>query len=75
MKNVQLLAHLANAFRDEFGAKFEAKKVEIEQAVMNAALESETLDVTLPGKAQKKGSRHILLKRKKKLKKFSLNGL
>lgn len=27
---------------------------------MNAALESETLDVTLPGKAQKKGSRHIL---------------
>ena len=34
--------------------------MEIEQAVMNAALESETLDVTLPGKAQKKGSRHIL---------------
>ena len=55
-----VIGTLANAFRDEFGAKFEAKKVEIEQAVMNAALESETLDVTLPGKAQKKGSRHIL---------------
>ncbi len=55
-----VIGALANAFRDEFGAKFEAKKVEIEQAVMNAALESETLDVTLPGKAQKKGSRHIL---------------
>ncbi|MCI1072131.1 phenylalanine--tRNA ligase subunit alpha [Lactococcus lactis] len=55
-----IIGTLANAFRDEFGAKFEAKKVEIEQAVMNAALESETLDVTLPGKAQKKGSRHIL---------------
>ncbi|MCA2390834.1 MULTISPECIES: phenylalanine--tRNA ligase subunit alpha [Lactococcus] len=55
-----IIGALANAFRDEFGAKFEAKKVEIEQAVMNAALESETLDVTLPGKAQKKGSRHIL---------------
>ena len=55
-----VIGALANAFRDEFGAKFEAKKLEIEQAVMNAALESETLDVTLPGKAQKKGSRHIL---------------
>ncbi|MDM7656855.1 phenylalanine--tRNA ligase subunit alpha [Lactococcus lactis] len=55
-----VIGALANAFRDEFGSKFEAKKVEIEQAVMNAALESETLDVTLPGKAQKKGSRHIL---------------
>lgn len=55
-----VIGALANAFRDEFGEKFEAKKVEIEQAVMNAALESETLDVTLPGKAQKKGSRHIL---------------
>ena len=55
-----VIGALANAFRDEFGAKVEAKKVEIEQAVMNAALESETLDVTLPGKAQKKGSRHIL---------------
>ncbi|MDG4976899.1 phenylalanine--tRNA ligase subunit alpha [Lactococcus lactis] len=55
-----VIGALANAFRDEFGAKFDAKKVEIEQAVMNAALESETLDVTLPGKAQKKGSRHIL---------------
>ena len=55
-----VIGALANAFRDEFGAKFEAKKVELEQAVMNAALESETLDVTLPGKAQKKGSRHIL---------------
>ncbi|MCT4463220.1 phenylalanine--tRNA ligase subunit alpha [Lactococcus cremoris] len=55
-----VIGTLANAFRDEFGAKFEAKKLEIEQAVMNAALESESLDVTLPGKAQKKGSRHIL---------------
>ena len=55
-----VIGALANAFRDEFGAKFEAKKVEIEQAVMNAALESETLDVTLPGKKKKKGSRHIL---------------
>lgn len=55
-----VIGAFANAFRDEFGAKFEAKKLEIEQAVMNAALESESLDVTLPGKAQKKGSRHIL---------------
>ena len=55
-----VIGALANAFRDEFGVKFEAKKVEIEEALMNAALESETLDVTLPGDVQKKGSRHIL---------------
>ncbi len=49
-----VIGALANAFRDEFGVKFEAKKVEIEEALMNAALESETLDVTLPGDVQKK---------------------
>ncbi|RZI49118.1 phenylalanine--tRNA ligase subunit alpha [Lactococcus kimchii] len=51
---------LANAFRDEFGTKLEAKKAEIEVAAMNAALESESLDVTLPGKHQNQGLRHIL---------------
>lgn len=67
-----VIGALANAFRDEFGAKFEAKKVEIEQAVMNAALESETLDVTLPGKAQKKGSRHILTQTKEEIEEIFL---
>jgi len=67
-----VIGALANAFRDEFGAKFEAKKVEIEQAVMNAALESETLDVTLPGKAQKKGSRHILTPRQEEIEEIFL---
>lgn len=55
-----IIGALANAFRDEFGVKFEAKKVEIEQDALNAALSSETLDVTLPGRQQKQGSRHIL---------------
>lgn len=55
-----VIGSLANAFRDEFGTKFEAKKAEIEQAAMNAALGAETLDVTLPGRKQKRGARHIL---------------
>lgn len=49
-----VIGALANAFRDEFGAKLEEKKAELEAAAMNAALNSETLDVTLPGHASKK---------------------
>lgn len=55
-----VIGGLANAFRDEFGQAFEDKKREIEVAKMNAALISETLDVTLPGTNHKKGIRHIL---------------
>lgn len=55
-----VIGALANAFRDEFGAKLEEKKIELEEAAMNSALNSETLDVTLPGHPMKKGARHIL---------------
>ncbi|WP_338960540.1 phenylalanine--tRNA ligase subunit alpha [Lactococcus garvieae] len=55
-----VIGALANTFRDEFAAKLEEKKAELEAAAMNAALNSETLDVTLPGHAPKKGARHIL---------------
>ncbi|MEY8538111.1 phenylalanine--tRNA ligase subunit alpha [Lactococcus muris] len=55
-----VIGALANAFRDEFGAKLEEKKAELEERAMNAALSAETLDVTLPGTALKKGTRHIL---------------
>ena len=51
---------LANAFRDKFGVAFDAKKQELETLAMNAALKKESVDVTLPGNAVKKGSRHIL---------------
>ncbi len=55
-----VIGALANTFRDEFGKTFEIKKAEIEAASMDAALASESLDVTLPGKKQNKGIRHIL---------------
>ncbi|MEY8444529.1 phenylalanine--tRNA ligase subunit alpha [Lactococcus ileimucosae] len=55
-----VIGALVNAFRDEFGAKLEEKKAELEERALNAALSAETLDVTLPGAALKKGTRHIL---------------
>ncbi|MQW23479.1 MULTISPECIES: phenylalanine--tRNA ligase subunit alpha [unclassified Lactococcus] len=55
-----VIGGLANSFRDRFGEAFEAKKAELETMMMNAALESETIDVTLPGTEMKKGTRHIL---------------
>lgn len=55
-----VIGGLANAFRDEFGSAFETKKDELATQAMNAALISESLDVTLPGTEQKQGIRHIL---------------
>lgn len=51
---------LANDFRDKVTILLEKKKLELENKALNAALASETLDVTLPGHEQKKGLRHIL---------------
>ncbi|MDR0199492.1 MAG: phenylalanine--tRNA ligase subunit alpha [Streptococcaceae bacterium] len=51
---------LANAFRDAFASQFEAKKSELELESINAQLGKETLDVTLPGRRQKQGTRHVL---------------
>ena len=65
MKNLSaderpVIGGLANAFRDEFGQALEAKKERLEAAAMNATLSAESLDVTLPGKPQNLGTRHIL---------------
>jgi phenylalanyl-tRNA synthetase alpha chain len=51
---------LANEFRDKINFMLEEKKLEFAQKTLNAALVQETLDVTLPGKQQKQGTRHIL---------------
>ncbi|GBG96262.1 phenylalanine--tRNA ligase subunit alpha [Lactococcus termiticola] len=51
---------LANDFRDKVNALIEEKKEVIEQEEMTKALQSERIDVTLPGKSQKQGTRHIL---------------
>ena len=62
-----VIGGLANTFRDEFGAAFEVKKAALEQAALNAALASETLDVTLPGSKQNQGFRHILTQTQEEL--------
>lgn len=50
----------ANEIRDTLTAAIEERKIVLEKAALEAALEAETIDVTLPGKTVKKGSRHIL---------------
>lgn len=50
----------ANEIRDLLTEALEDRKVTLESAALNAALEKETLDVTLPGKQLTHGTRHIL---------------
>lgn len=50
----------ANEIRDELTAEIEKQKALLEEAALNDALAKETLDVTLPGKTVKQGTRHIL---------------
>ena len=51
---------LANEFRDKASELFELRKEALETLAMKAALEQETIDVTLPAKKIKRGTRHIL---------------
>ncbi|MBP1041845.1 phenylalanine--tRNA ligase subunit alpha [Vagococcus sp. BWB3-3] len=55
-----LVGSFANEIRDYLAAKIEEKKIALELAEMNAALESETLDVTLPGRHVPQGTAHVL---------------
>lgn len=50
----------ANDIRDHLATQLEKKKAELELAELNAKLASETIDVTLPGKAATSGAAHIL---------------
>ncbi|MBS7576159.1 MULTISPECIES: phenylalanine--tRNA ligase subunit alpha [unclassified Enterococcus] len=50
----------ANVIRDEITAFLEAKKLELEKAKINAQLEAEAIDVTLPGAQIQRGNRHLL---------------
>lgn len=50
----------ANEFRDQVTQLLDEKRTELEASALDAALANETLDVTLPGRAQPLGSRHIL---------------
>ena len=55
-----VVGSFANEIRDLLTEALEDRKVTLESAALNAALEEETLDVTLPGKQLKHGTRHIL---------------
>ena len=48
----------SNQIKVALEAKFEAKRKEIEEAIINEKLRSETIDVTLPGVNFSKGSIH-----------------
>lgn len=50
----------ANEIRDIITKEIEAKKDLLEQLALQKALEDETIDVTLPGKPMKQGTRHVL---------------
>ena len=50
----------ANEIRDIITKEIEAKKELLEQLALQKSLEDETIDVTLPGKPMKQGTRHVL---------------
>ena len=53
-----IVGQLANEVRDEINQVLERKMAELKAAVQEAKLASETLDVTLPGRALNHGSKH-----------------
>ena len=50
----------ANEIRDIITKEIEVKKELLEKLALQKALEDETIDVTLPGKPMKQGTRHVL---------------
>lgn len=55
-----VVGSFANQIRDTLAKALEERKITLESAELNAALEQETLDVTLPGKQVTHGTRHVL---------------
>ena len=53
---------LVNAVREALEAEIDTVKVRMETAELNARLEQERIDITLPGRAQKTGHIHPLTK-------------
>lgn len=50
----------ANEIRDQISTQLEMRKADLEAKALEMALAKETIDVTLPGKQIKQGTRHIL---------------
>ncbi|MBO0444990.1 phenylalanine-tRNA ligase alpha subunit [Enterococcus sp. AZ170] len=55
-----IVGSFANEIRDLLTEAIESRKVILESEALNAALEHETIDVTLPGKQMVHGTRHVL---------------
>ncbi|MDD9147881.1 MULTISPECIES: phenylalanine--tRNA ligase subunit alpha [unclassified Sporolactobacillus] len=55
-----VIGQLANDVRKAIGTRIEGKKAEIEAKVLEARLESERIDVTLPGRKIRVGGHHLL---------------
>lgn len=55
-----VVGSFANEIRDLLTDALEDRKTTLESAALTAALEKETLDVTLPGKRVSHGTRHVL---------------
>ncbi|EOL44467.1 phenylalanine--tRNA ligase subunit alpha [Enterococcus caccae] len=55
-----VVGSFANEIRDLLTDAVEARKAVLEAVALNAALEQETIDVTLPGKQMTHGTRHVL---------------
>ena len=53
-----LMGQLANEVRDEINNLLDTKMAELKLAAQQAKLASETIDVTLPGRALNHGSKH-----------------
>jgi phenylalanyl-tRNA synthetase alpha chain len=57
-----IVGQLANEVRDEINLVLDRKMAEVKTALQTAKLESETLDVTLPGRAVNHGTKHPITK-------------
>lgn len=49
-----------NAARNEIEAALEAKKRELAHAELEARMEADAIDITLPGRSQQMGTRHLI---------------
>lgn len=54
------LGQMMNGFKKVFEAAYEEKNNFLQEEVLNAQLEAEVIDVTLPGRKQTLGTRHII---------------
>lgn len=55
-----VIGQLANQVRSEIEDELESRKNQLERAAADAKIQSETIDVTMPGRRRPKGKRHPL---------------